>query len=393
MVVCIILYLYYAHAHEPLKLKALQAQKRLNRVKVVKRINSTSLKLARKINPVLKVTRVKAFTYEELAEATDNFVEENQIGQGGYGTVYKGKLQDGKQVAIKRGSIQGAREFYNEIELLSRVHHKNIVTLEGYCDEEDQQMLVYEYVPGGTLRDHLFASSGAPFDFPTRLRIALGAARGILYLHTEANPPIFHRDIKASNILLDSRKVAKVADFGLSCLAPVADLEGVTADHVSTVVKGTPGYLDPEYYMTQQLTDKSDVYSFGVVMLELVTGRKAITANKNLVREAYKKVQEGLLLSMVDPDIAQYATKALEWFIELALRCCAETQEERPTMGDVVSDLEQLCRSHGVSFSMEISKPMSPRLPAKVHHGESPSKTSCESNGGGIWSESQVTPR
>jgi serine/threonine protein kinase len=122
-------------------------------------------------------------------------------------------------------------------------------------------------------------------DFPTRLKIALGAAKGILYLHTEANPPIFHRDIKASNILLDNRKVAKVADFGLACLAPVADMEGVTPDHVSTVVKGTPGYLDPEYYMTQQLTDKSDVYSFGVVMLELATGRPVITEGKNIVRE------------------------------------------------------------------------------------------------------------
>jgi len=129
------------------------------------------------------------------------------------------------------------------------------------------------------------SSDRAPLDFPTRLRIALGAARGIRYLHTEANPPIFHRDIKASNILLDNRKAAKVADFGLSCLAPVPDMEGVTPTYVSTVVKGTPGYLDPEYYMTQKLTDKSDVYSFGVVLLELITGMQAITNGKNIVRE------------------------------------------------------------------------------------------------------------
>lgn len=122
-------------------------------------------------------------------------------------------------------------------------------------------------------------------DFPTRLRIALGSARGILYLHTEANPPIYHRDIKASNILLDSRKVAKVADFGLSRLAPVPDFEGTTPGHVSTVVKGTPGYMDPEYFLTHKLTDKSDVYSFGVVLLELITGLHAISKGKNIVRE------------------------------------------------------------------------------------------------------------
>uniref|UniRef100_A0A2N9HZQ1 Protein kinase domain-containing protein n=1 Tax=Fagus sylvatica TaxID=28930 RepID=A0A2N9HZQ1_FAGSY len=166
-----------------------------------------------------------------------------RIGQGGYGKVYKGSLADGTVVAIKRaqeGSLQGEKEFLTEIELLSRLHHRNLVSLIGYCDEESEQMLVYEFMSNGTLRDHLSAKCKEPMSFAMRLRISLGSAKGILYLHTEADPPIFHRDIKASNILLDSKYTAKVADFGLSRLAPVPDIEGTVPDHVSTVVKGTP---------------------------------------------------------------------------------------------------------------------------------------------------------
>lgn len=398
MVICLVLFLYWNLAHEPLKLKALQAQKRLsNRAKVTKSINSTTSTVVKRINSKLKVAGVKAFTYEELAEATDNFSERQQIGQGGYGTVYVGKLHDGRQVAIKCAdalSGQGTQEFYTEIELLSRVHHKHLVMLEGYCDEDGHQMLVYEYMPGGTLRDHLSASSGTPLDFPSRLRIALGAARGILYLHTEANPPIFHRDIKPSNILLDNRKVAKVADFGLSCLAPVPDMEGVTPNYVSTVVKGTPGYLDPDYYMTQQFTDKSDVYSFGVVMLELITGRRAVTDGKNIVREANKRVEEGTLLAMVDPHIAQYATEAVDWFLEVALSCCREMHEKRPTMGEVVSDLEQLGRAHVEAFTEEIFTRRSPSLPSKPRRRRS-AQLRLSPESGGIWDETlmRVSPR
>lgn len=298
-----------------------------------------------KRNPDLKVAGVTAFSFEELSQATNNFSDENQIGQGGYGKVYVGDLKDGKQrVAIKRaeqGSLQGAHEFYTEIELLSRVHHRNLVILVGYCDDEGEQMLVYEYMSGGTLRDHL---SCTPMDFPTRLRIALGSARGILYLHTEANPPIYHRDIKASNILLDSRKVAKVADFGLSRLAPVPDFEGTTPGHVSTVVKGTPGYMDPEYFLTHKLTDKSDVYSFGVVLLELITGLHAISKGKNIVRETHSRMVAGQMLSMVDPYIANYPAEALEAFMRLAVSCCSNLPEDRPTMSEVVRDLEEIGR-------------------------------------------------
>ncbi|MCL7029504.1 hypothetical protein MKW94_012957, partial [Papaver nudicaule] len=191
----------------------------------------------------IKVDGVRGFTFEEMALATNNFNSSTQVGQGGYGKVYRGVLSDGTVVAVKRaqeGSLQGDKEFFNEIELLSRVHHRNLVSLIGYCDEEGEQMLVYEFMSNGTLRDHLSAKTKAPLSFAMRLRIATDSAKGILYLHTEADPPIFHRDVKSSNILVGPRFSGKVADFGLSRLAPVADMEGVTPGHVSTVVKGTP---------------------------------------------------------------------------------------------------------------------------------------------------------
>ncbi|XVF65980.1 hypothetical protein PTKIN_Ptkin09bG0294100 [Pterospermum kingtungense] len=191
----------------------------------------------------MKLDGVRAFTFKEMELATDNFNRSSQVGQGGYGKVYKGTLSDKTVVAIKRaeeGSLQGQKEFLTEIKLLSRLHHRNLVSLVGYCDEEGEQMLVYEFMPNGTLRDWLSAKAKESLNFGMRLRIALGTAKGILYLHTEANPPVFHRDIKASNILLDSKLSAKVADFGLSRLAPVLGEEGTVPAHVSTVVKGTP---------------------------------------------------------------------------------------------------------------------------------------------------------
>uniref|UniRef100_K7KAC6 Protein kinase domain-containing protein n=2 Tax=Glycine max TaxID=3847 RepID=K7KAC6_SOYBN len=220
---------------------------------------------------LVKIDGVRSFDYNQMALASNNVSESAQIGQGGY----------------------GKREFLTEIELLSRLHHRNLVSLIGYCDQEGEQMLVYEYMSNGALRNHLSVQrdldififnkkekKGSALTVSNnitlllfnhkfscmismRLKIALGSAKGLLYQHTEANPPIFRRDVKASNILLDSRYTAKVADFGPSRLAPVLDIEGNVPGHVSTVVKGTPGYLDPEYFLTYKLTDKSDVYSLG----------------------------------------------------------------------------------------------------------------------------------
>ncbi|AQK86777.1 Leucine-rich repeat protein kinase family protein [Zea mays] len=295
----------------------------------------------------VKVDGVRCFTFEEMAIATNNFDLSAQVGQGGYGKVYKGILGDGALVAIKRAhqdSLQGSREFCTEIELLSRLHHRNLVSLVGYCDEEDEQMLVYEFMSNGTLRDHLSAKSKRPLSFGLRLKIALGAAKGILYLHTEADPPIFHRDVKASNILLDSKFVAKVADFGLSRLAPVPDVEGTLPAHVSTVVKGTPGYLDPEYFLTHKLTDKSDVYSLGVVFLEMLTGMKPIEHGKNIVREVNSACQSGAVSGIIDGRMGLYPPECIKRFLSLATKCCQHETDDRPSMWEIVRELELILR-------------------------------------------------
>lgn len=311
---------------------------------------------------LLKVKGMKAFTLKELAKATKSFSKAMEVGQGGYGKVYRGVLGDGKVVAIKRakeGSRQGAEEFYTELELLSRVHHRNLVCLVGYCVEEDEQMLVYEYMPNGTLKDCLSAGNRpykeVSLDFATRLRIASGAARGLQYLHAEASPPIFHRDIKASNILLDARYNAKVADFGLSKLAPTPEMEGSALGHVSTVVKGTPGYLDPEYFLTHKLTDKSDVYSFGVVLMELLTGMQPIANGKNIVREVKHAYDNGTLLNVVDPRMGAYPVDALAPLGRLAVDCCKDDTRERPSMTHVVRDLDTIRQSVPWSDSVIMS--------------------------------------
>ncbi|CAI8597074.1 unnamed protein product [Vicia faba] len=293
----------------------------------------------------IKIDGVRAFTYGELSSATNNFSSSAQVGQGGYGKVYKGIISDGTVVAIKRaqeGSLQGEKEFLTEISLLSRLHHRNLVSLVGYCDEEGEQMLVYEYMPNGTLRDHLSVTSKEPLTFITRLKIALGSAKGLMYLHNEADPPIFHRDVKASNILLDSKLSAKVADFGLSRLAPVPDMEGIVPGHVSTVVKGTPGYLDPEYFLTHKLTDKSDVYSLGVVFLELLTGMHPISHGKNIVREVNLSYQAGVIFSIIDERMGSYPSEHVEKFLTLALKCCNDEPDNRPKMAEVVRELENI---------------------------------------------------
>ncbi|XP_051181343.1 leucine-rich repeat receptor protein kinase HPCA1 [Lolium perenne] len=293
------------------------------------------------------------FSHEELKRSTNNFAEANELGYGGYGKVYRGMLPNGQFIAIKRaqqGSMQGGQEFKTEIELLSRVHHKNLVGLVGFCFEQGEQMLVYEYMSAGTLRDSLAGKSGLHLDWKKRLRVALGAARGLAYLHELADPPIIHRDVKSSNILMDEHLTAKVADFGLSKL--VSDSE---RGHVSTQVKGTLGYLDPEYYMSQQLTEKSDVYSFGVVMLELIIARQPIEKGKYIVREA-KRVFDATdpefcgLRAMIDPRIMNTNhLAAFTKFVQLALRCAEEGAAARPSMSDVVKEIEMMLQSEGLS--------------------------------------------
>ncbi|KAG5549943.1 hypothetical protein RHGRI_015042 [Rhododendron griersonianum] len=293
----------------------------------------------------------RSFSFEELKKYTNNFSETNDIGTGGYGKVYRGILPNGQLVAVKQaqtGSLQGGHEFKTEIELLSRVHHKNVVSLVGFCFEQGEQMLVYEYIPNGTLKESLSGKSGIKLDWMRRLRIALGTAKGLQYLHELANPPIIHRDIKSNNILLDDRLNAKVADFGLSKL--LGDPE---RGHVTTQVKGTMGYMDPEYYMTQQLTEKSDVYSYGVVMLELVTARQPIDKGKYIVREVRQKMDRTKvgynLQEIIDPAILGITLGGLEKFVDLALRCVEEVGAERPTMGEVVKEIESIMQIAGLN--------------------------------------------
>lgn len=292
------------------------------------------------------------FSYDELKKCSNNFSESNEIGSGGYGKVYRGMLSDGQVVAIKRaqqGSMQGGLEFKTEIELLSRVHHKNLVGLVGFCFEQGEQMLVYEFMANGTLRESLSGRSGIHLDWKRRLRIALGSARGLAYLHELANPPIIHRDVKSTNILLDENLTAKVADFGLSKL--VSDS---SKGHVSTQVKGTMGYLDPEYYMTQQLTEKSDVYSFGVVMLELITAKQPIEKGKYVVREVRTAMNRDDeehygLRETIDPTIRNTVLLGFRRYLELALQCVEESATDRPTMSEVVKAIETLLQNDGMN--------------------------------------------
>ncbi|KAG8052352.1 hypothetical protein GUJ93_ZPchr0001g29287 [Zizania palustris] len=215
------------------------------------------------------------FTLRELADATKNFSQDCLLGRGGFGCVYKAYLSNRQAVAVKQldlNGLQGNREFLVEVLMLSLLHHPNLVNLFGYCVEGDQRLLVYEYMPLGSLEDHLhdLQPDQEPLDWTTRMKIASSAASGLEYLHYEANPVVIYRDIKPSNILLDEEYHAKLSDFGLAKLGPIGD-----KTHVTTRVMGTHGYCAPEYMSTGKLTIKSDIYSFGVVFLELITGRRA----------------------------------------------------------------------------------------------------------------------
>ncbi|KAK9147447.1 hypothetical protein Scep_006204 [Stephania cephalantha] len=281
------------------------------------------------------------FTMGEIFKATRNFSPSLKIGQGGFGTVYKGRLEDGAMVAIKRAKKSMydkhlSVEFQSEIQTLARVEHLNLVRFYGYLEHDDEKIVVVEYVPNGTLREHLDCLNGNILDLAARLDIAIDVAHAVTYLHMYTDRPIIHRDIKSSNILLTENLRAKVADFGFAKLAPDSD-SGAT--HISTQVKGTAGYLDPEYLKTYQLTEKSDVYSFGILLVELVSGRRPIEPKKEIkeritARWAMKKFTEGDAILTLDPVLTRNpATNlALEKILELSLQCLAPTRQTRPSM-------------------------------------------------------------
>ncbi|GAU19887.1 hypothetical protein TSUD_171130 [Trifolium subterraneum] len=288
----------------------------------------------------------RRFTIAEIRAATNNFDDVFIIGVGGFGNVYKGCIDGSTSVAIKRlksGSQQGANEFMNEIELLSQLRHIHLVSLVGYCNDDTEMILVYEFMQHGTLCEYLYGSNNQPLLWKQRLEILLGAARGLHYLHAEVKHKIIHRDVKSTNILLDEKWVAKVSDFGLSKVGPT----GISTTHVSTMVKGSLGYLDPEYYMFQRLTLKSDVYSFGVVLLEVLCARPPLIRDldKNtasLVCWFQRCYDEGVAIEqIVDPFLRGSIThECLKCYCKLALSCLHDDGTQRPTMSQVVGDLE-----------------------------------------------------
>ncbi|XP_045805317.1 putative receptor-like protein kinase At4g00960 [Trifolium pratense] len=293
----------------------------------------------------------RTFSYETLVAATNNFNVHNKLGEGGFGPVYKGKLNDGREIAVKKlslGSNQGKTQFVAEAKLLTRVQHRNVVNLYGYCIHGREKLLVYEYISHESLDKFLFRSNKKhELDWKRRFDIINGVARGLLYLHEDSHDCIIHRDIKAANILLDEKWVPKIADFGLARLFPGDET------HVNTRVAGTHGYMAPEYLMHGHLSVKADVYSYGVLVLELITGHRNSSSNSsfngdNLLNWAYKLYKKGKWVEMVDPTVVSSVTvtEQVETCIRVSLLCMQGDPQIRPTMGRVVLMLSKKPPSH-----------------------------------------------
>ncbi|CAN4116038.1 unnamed protein product [Withania somnifera] len=292
------------------------------------------------------VEATKIFTAAELKKATNNYASDRILGRGGNGIVYKGLLPDNRIVAIKKSKFvdeDQIEQFINEVLILTQVNHRNVVRLFGCCLESEVPLLVYEYISHGTLYEHIHSRNGAPWlSWENRLRIASETASALAYLHSSAQMPIIHRDVKSANLLLDDVYTAKVADFGASRLIPIDQT------HLATLVQGTLGYLDPEYFRTSQLTEKSDVYSFGVVLAELLTGMKPISRDKtdedkNLAEYFVLSMRKNHLFQILDRRVVREGSlEQLQRVAELVKSCLSLHGEERPTMKEVAMELENL---------------------------------------------------
>ncbi|CAL5355106.1 unnamed protein product [Camellia sinensis] len=368
--------------------------------------NSTeSLPTPRSEGEILSSPNVKSFLFNELKNATRNFRPDSLLGEGGFGYVFKGWIDEHTLAAAKPGSgmvvavkklkpegFQGHKEWLTEVNYLGQLHHPNLVKLIGYCIEGDNRLLVYEFMPKGSLENHLFRTSmrqsngvprrldptrgPQPLPWATRIKVAIGAARGLSFLH-DAEAQVIYRDFKASNILLDADFNAKLSDFGLAKAGPTGD-----RTHVSTQVMGTHGYAAPEYVATGRLTAKSDVYSFGVVLLELLSGRRAVDKSKvgveqNLVDWAKPYLgDKRKLFRIMDTKLeGQYPQKGAYTAATLALQCLSTEAKVRPRMSEVLTDLEQLqvpqnAAKHSQSERQTFSQ--SPLRKSPMRHHRSP---------------------
>ncbi|KAI3856639.1 hypothetical protein MKX03_019636 [Papaver bracteatum] len=322
------------------------------------RRRSASLKIRKSTKQLLSEAEgscsVPFYRYKEMKRATYGFSEKHRLGTGAYGTVYAGKLRSDDWVAIKRIRYRDAdsiEQVINEVKLLSSVTHPNLVRLLGFCLERDEQILVYEFMPNGTLSQHLQRERGTGLSWVVRLTIATETAQAIAHLHSALDPPIYHRDIKSSNILLDFNLNSKVADFGL-CRLGMTEMS-----HISTVPQGTPGYLDPQYHQNFHLSDRSDVYSFGVVLIEILSGLKVVDFTRqpnevNLANFAMEKIRMCCLDEIIDPFLEQHknawTSSSMHKVGELAFRCLAFHSETRPSMMEVAAELENILVSGGV---------------------------------------------
>ncbi|KAK4764434.1 hypothetical protein SAY87_013872 [Trapa incisa] len=301
-------------------------------------------------------SRLRKFSFNDLKLATRNFRPESLLGEGGFGCVFKGWIEENGTAPVKPGTgltvavktlnhdgLQGHKEWLAEVNYLGDLVHPNLVKLIGYCIEDDQRLLVYEFMPRGSLENHLFRRA-LPLPWSIRMKVALGAAKGLAFLHEEAERPVIYRDFKTSNILLDADYNAKLSDFGLAKDGPEGD-----KTHVSTRVMGTYGYAAPEYVMTGHLTSKSDVYSFGVVLLEMLTGRRSMDKNRpngehNLVEWARPHLGERRrFYRLMDPRLeGHFSIKGAQKAAQLAVHCLSRDPKSRPLISEVVEALKPL---------------------------------------------------